>query len=851
MSKNQILSKMLDRLFAGLTSGPNLNCRPHSSRQRIDWMQFAKLQDISPADALRQLLSDKQATQLQARVTAPKNAGKPSSKRRSPTASHEESEKTPDSEPVGNFSPEDQHKKDNWSAQQTVLTKLRGLAEDAREYEQDTGVHVLHVGFPLLSLPPGAGGSVTGGTKRLLAPIAFIPISLELRAGLSPVIAIAGLNDGADFLVPNEALFAWLERQTGQSILPQQTVPTTNAEEGEHLDSESHPNTSTVTSSDLDSWEELNDLTGRVAKALGLPSPTITAASLDEMCAAPRTETNDSKPEIVMAAVIGLFPMNNQGLLRDMQTMSAMPEGLQGPVQSFISTEALLEAPPEPIDTGLLAGVEAAPSKYRRNVASERLVTVADPCQSRAVRLARESQGLVIHGPPGTGKSQTITNIIGDHLARGERVLLVCDKRTALDVVSRRLEHLGLGSLCALIHDPQHDQRNLYMQIREQLEQLTSTTTGDRAASRLQSLDRQLQKSYDTLLEAWSLVMSTDPRRHTSFHQRMGEWLECALPSLVTMESAPIKETSKPVQASRRSRTKVTNAAAATDPATVELLDEHLTEVRDIVTRAIQVGLSQHPWRECAGMPLPTFLEQPASRLRERLSELVAIAGELDRTRDEAIPAFILPLEKSTSSHEEASATSFPQQLTARKNLAAGLKRCLDEVDQVWRKRWAKASSAEIKRASDLLQSMQSARKEIESSALDPRLGLVLADKKTSNGEIAAQVGALQAYLTCCSVWYGWFNFGVRHRAQAILLSYGLPPDAASAEQLLAFLTGVTSREFVATMLGQLTEKTQQRDTAGILVDDAVLLKQCERLELLFETLNQCQHSALATVKCS
>jgi hypothetical protein len=38
-----------------------------------------------------------------------------------------------------------------------------------------------------------------------------------------------------------------------------------------------------------------------------------------------------------------------------------------------------------------------------------------------------------VHGPPGTGKSQTITNMIGDHLARGERVLLVCDKRTALD----------------------------------------------------------------------------------------------------------------------------------------------------------------------------------------------------------------------------------------------------------------------------------------------------------------------------------------------------------------------------------------------------------------------------------
>src|SRR5205814_7933429 len=118
---------------------------------------------------------------------------------------------------------------------------------------------------------------------------------------------------------------------------------------------------------------------------------------------------------------------------------------------------------------------EPPPSKV---LASEdRLVSRADPCQTRAVRLARSTTGLVIHGPPGTGKSQTITNIVGDHLARGERVLLVCDKRTALDVVYNRLEHLGLAKLCALVHDPQRDQRDLYRSIREQLEELSEATS--------------------------------------------------------------------------------------------------------------------------------------------------------------------------------------------------------------------------------------------------------------------------------------------------------------------------------------------------------------------------------------
>ncbi len=151
-AKKSILEKMLDRLFAGLASGPNLNCRPHSSRQRIDWTQFARFHDLNPADALRQLLSDKQSVQLKARVEPPKKSEKPSDTKRRSRSSSDRAKKSFESanEPAGGetTSMEEQKRFDDWSAQQLLLTKLRGLAEDSREYEQDTGVHVLHVGFP-------------------------------------------------------------------------------------------------------------------------------------------------------------------------------------------------------------------------------------------------------------------------------------------------------------------------------------------------------------------------------------------------------------------------------------------------------------------------------------------------------------------------------------------------------------------------------------------------------------------------------------------------------------------------------------------------------------------------------
>jgi len=99
-----------------------------------------------------------------------------------------------------------------WVDQQGLLGKLRVIADDARTYEQDTGVHVLHVGFPLLSLPPGSfDARQTGSTRRVLAPIAFVPVAVTLAGGATQNVQVACRGDGIDLVVPNNALLAWLE----------------------------------------------------------------------------------------------------------------------------------------------------------------------------------------------------------------------------------------------------------------------------------------------------------------------------------------------------------------------------------------------------------------------------------------------------------------------------------------------------------------------------------------------------------------------------------------------------------------------------------------------------------------
>jgi len=75
-------------------------------------------------------------------------------------------------------------------------------------------------------------------------------------------------------------------------------------------------------------------------------------------------------------------------------------------------------------------------------------VVDADAYQLEAVALAASGASFVIEGPPGTGKSQTITNITAELMAHGKRVLFVAEKRVAREVVLENLQKAGLGEAC-------------------------------------------------------------------------------------------------------------------------------------------------------------------------------------------------------------------------------------------------------------------------------------------------------------------------------------------------------------------------------------------------------------------
>ncbi|WP_454931527.1 DUF4011 domain-containing protein [Actinomyces oricola] len=82
-----------------------------------------------------------------------------------------------------------------------------------------------------------------------------------------------------------------------------------------------------------------------------------------------------------------------------------------------------------------------------------RLPVPADASQTEVVAQALAGRTIVVEGPPGTGKSQTITNAIVSAVANGKKVLFVAEKQAALEVVARRLREVGVGGLVLDLHD--------------------------------------------------------------------------------------------------------------------------------------------------------------------------------------------------------------------------------------------------------------------------------------------------------------------------------------------------------------------------------------------------------------
>ncbi|MEL6589604.1 MAG: AAA domain-containing protein, partial [Bacteroidota bacterium] len=152
-------------------------------------------------------------------------------------------------------------------------------------------------------------------------------------------------------------------------------------------------------------------------------------------------------------AVLGIFPQSDSALLQDYEVLEQKEDEFG--LKSLFVDESVLPQ-------------EQAQAYIKEE--KRFFVTPVDQSQEAALLQIKAGKSVVIHGPPGTGKSQVIVNIIADAMAHGQKVLVVSQKRAALDVVYQRLQNLGLERFAMLIHDYRHDRNQIYQHLRNLIE---------------------------------------------------------------------------------------------------------------------------------------------------------------------------------------------------------------------------------------------------------------------------------------------------------------------------------------------------------------------------------------------
>nr|WP_294810176.1 AAA domain-containing protein [uncultured Sphingomonas sp.] len=335
-----------------------------------------------------------------------------------------------------------------------IERRLRTLHGHATLYRRDTGIDGLYMGFPFLVMQ-----EAKATVRPRIAPILLWPVKLRPEVGARGRITLAfdrdreevRLNPAFETLLGVEAARRWQE--TANEVLSRSSVTAAEV---------------------IDAFRELAEVADTAL--VPLPSKDLRLKAGDD--------------QVVRAAALFHLGFMGQAVMEDLrQLKSAPPSGSS-------------------LETAFRVGEDVQRAEPIRVAEIDRFFTSdSDPSQEAAVLEARGGRGLLVEGPPGTGKSQTIVNMVADAIGSGRSLLVVCQKQTALDVVHKRLEAAGLGSRVVMVNDVNKDRSSVIGAIREQLEDLFQRPAGasgwrqqrQQTAARIESLERDLDGQHHAL----------------------------------------------------------------------------------------------------------------------------------------------------------------------------------------------------------------------------------------------------------------------------------------------------------------------------------------------------------------
>ena len=154
--------------------------------------------------------------------------------------------------------------------------------------------------------------------------------------------------------------------------------------------------------------------------------------------------------EIIGRQVIGTFTYAKLPMVRDMEA-----------AEDLLADSDLVAAIAGDAEAQQLVAADRSAREDTDSPEDDYSVLDADSSQRHAIDTVLAGQSLVIHGPPGTGKSQTIANLIAALVAHGRKVLFVAEKRAAIDAVLSRLKGVELGDMVLDIHEGTRDRQRI------------------------------------------------------------------------------------------------------------------------------------------------------------------------------------------------------------------------------------------------------------------------------------------------------------------------------------------------------------------------------------------------------
>ena len=343
-----------------------------------------------------------------------------------------------------------------------IRVRLKGLARNLARIEEETGQQAGYLGFPFLVGHAAPGFYVRG-------PVALFPASLApgrgARAGgwevqfhgRAPIVnssLLMALKKRAQHPVPDdyeERFGAILEEMHGVA----------DSHEGHFLGK-------------VGDW-----LRGFLPMGGAPGDPrSVEVAPLDGDPAAMGAEPL----RLVNHKVVGSFPVADTKIYDDYaELIRRAAEPRHGPIAGLLDVPrgqgdpgVTAAEPPaggggprpagRPGRAACAADIDGAPS------ASLNAVLPSDSSQDAVILESQKSDIVVVRGPPGTGKSQVIVNLVSDALMRGEKVLVVCQKRAALEVVSQRLDLARLGRYSVFLEREADDRLLMYERLSNMIE---------------------------------------------------------------------------------------------------------------------------------------------------------------------------------------------------------------------------------------------------------------------------------------------------------------------------------------------------------------------------------------------